>query len=157
MSMFYSCSHISGACGNLIAAGILSGLAGVRRMAAWQWLSIVAGSTTVCTGLVIMVILPDFLDTWRLLLPELKHVAPRKLAIDAAEADNDEPGAISQFHGFKLAMTDVKTYILAVAYMCITSASGFRNFFPTPTETLGYNKIDSLFTRRPTIHIDGLL
>jgi hypothetical protein len=35
MSIFYSGSLISGAFGNLIAAGILSGLAGERGMSAW--------------------------------------------------------------------------------------------------------------------------
>jgi MFS family permease len=38
MSIFYSGSLISGAFGNLIAAGILSGLDGVRGYEAWQWL-----------------------------------------------------------------------------------------------------------------------
>lgn len=37
----------------------------------------------------------------------------------------------SQLKGFKLAMTDVRTYVLALAYMCITGAAGFQNFFPT--------------------------
>jgi len=35
MAIFYSGSLISGAFGNLIAAGILSGLAGARGMDAW--------------------------------------------------------------------------------------------------------------------------
>lgn len=38
MSIFYSGSLISGAFGNLIAAGILNGLDGVHGMGAWQWL-----------------------------------------------------------------------------------------------------------------------
>jgi MFS family permease len=38
MSIFYSGSLISGAFGNLIAAGILNGLDGVRGISAWQWL-----------------------------------------------------------------------------------------------------------------------
>lgn len=79
---------------------------------------------TVAIGLVIMVILPDFPHTWRLLSPEMKHVANRRLAVDAAEADVDEPGLKSQLHGLKLAFTDIKTYILAIAYMCITGAAG---------------------------------
>ena len=149
MSIFYSGSLISGAFGNLIAAGILSGLAGARGLAAWQWLYIIEGSITVCIGLVIMVILPDFPDTWRALSPELKHVANRRLAIEAAEADVDEPGGMSQWRGFKLAMIDPKTYMIAIAYMCITGASGFQNFFPTLTETLGYSKIDSLLLVAP--------
>jgi len=37
MSIFYSGSLLSGAFGNLIAAGILKGLAGRNGLAAWQW------------------------------------------------------------------------------------------------------------------------
>lgn len=79
----------------------------------------------------------------------MKHVANRRLAIDAAEADEDEAGGMSQYKGFKLAMTDSKTYILAIAYMCITGAAGFQNFFPTLTATLGYNHIVSLLLCAP--------
>ena len=149
MSVFYSGSLISGAFGNLIAAGILSGLNGARGMAAWQWLYIIEGSITVCIGLMIVVILPDFPDTWRALSPEMKHVANRRLAIDAAEADVDEAGGMSQWKGFKLAFADPKTYMLALAYMAITGASGFQNFFPTLTATLGYNHIVSLLLVAP--------
>ncbi|RFU34721.1 hypothetical protein B7463_g1666, partial [Scytalidium lignicola] len=149
MSIFYSGSLISGAFGNLIAAGILSGLAGARGLAAWQWLYIIEGSITCAIGLMICVILPDFPDTWKLLSPEMKHVANRRLAIEAAEADVDEAGITSQIRGLKLAMIDPKTYILAIAYMAITGASGFQNFFPTLTATLGYNHIISLILVAP--------
>ena len=39
MSIFYSASLLSGAFGPLIAAGILSGMDGVRGIYAWQWVS----------------------------------------------------------------------------------------------------------------------
>lgn len=74
MSIFYSGSLISGAFGNLIAAGILKGLNGTRGLAPWQWLYIIEGSITVAIGLAIMFVLPDFPHTWRLLSPEMKHV-----------------------------------------------------------------------------------
>jgi hypothetical protein len=149
MSIFYSGSLLSGAFGNLIAAGILSGLAGKRGLAAWQWLYIIEGSVTCLVGLIICFVLPDFPHNWRLLPEEMKHVANRRLAIEAAEADLDDEGAASQMNGFKLAFSDVKTYLLAVAYMCITGASGFQNFFPTLTATLGYNHVDSLLLVAP--------
>lgn len=47
MAIFYSGSLISGAFGNLIAAGILNGLEGVHGYNAWQWLYIVEGVLTV--------------------------------------------------------------------------------------------------------------
>ncbi|KAJ9609483.1 hypothetical protein H2200_005810 [Cladophialophora chaetospira] len=149
MSIFYSGSLVSGAFGNLIAAGILSGLAGKRGLSAWQWLYIIEGSITVAIGITIMFVLPDFPSTWKRLSPEMKHVANRRLAIEAAEADVDEVGGMSQVKGFKLAMSDSKTYILAIAYMAITGAAGFQNFFPTLTATLGYNHIVSLLLCAP--------
>ncbi|KAJ5132088.1 hypothetical protein N7448_006246 [Penicillium atrosanguineum] len=149
MSIFYSGSLISGAFGNLIAAGILNGLAGQRGMDAWQWLYIIEGSITVFVGIVICFVLPDFPETWKLLSPEMRKIAERRLAIDAAEADVDEKGSMSQIQGLKLAMTDMKTYVLALGYMCITGAAGFQNFFPTLTETLGYPKTISLLLCAP--------
>lgn len=137
MSIFYSGSLLSGAFGNLIAAGILKGLAGKDGLAAWQWLYIIEGSITMAIGIIIVFVLPDFPHTWKLLSDEMKHVANRRMAIDAAEADVDEGGAMSQVRGMKLAFTDPKTYLLAIAYHGITGAAGFQNFFPTLTETLG--------------------
>ncbi|KAK2736267.1 hypothetical protein FQN55_001727 [Onygenales sp. PD_40] len=149
MSIFYSGSLISGAFGNLIAAGILSGLNGARGLSPWQWLYIIEGAITCTIGLIVSFALPDFPDTWRLLDPELKRVATRRLAIEAAEADVDVGGGMSQITGLKLAMTDPKTYVLAIAYMSITGASGFQNFFPTLTRTLGYNDTISLLLVAP--------
>ena len=102
MSIFYSGSLVSGAFGNLIAAGILNGLGNARGIRPWQWLYIIEGSITVLIGIMVIVILPDFPDTWKALAPELKHVANRRLAIEAAEADVDEAGAMSQLKGFKV-------------------------------------------------------
>ncbi|KAJ9652385.1 hypothetical protein H2198_008354 [Neophaeococcomyces mojaviensis] len=149
MSIFYSGSLISGAFGNLIAAGILNGLGHSHGLSPWQWLYIIEGAITVFIGILVAIILPDFPDTWRALSPELKAVANRRLAIEAAEADVDEAGAMSQIKGFKLAMTDPNTYILALAYMATTGAAGFQNFFPTLTATLGYSRTISLLLCAP--------
>lgn len=97
MSIFYSGSLVSGAFGNLIAAGILSRLDGTRGLAAWRWLYIIEGAITCLIGLIITVILPDFPDTWRLLSPEMKMVATKRLAIEVSEADIDEEGGMNQF------------------------------------------------------------
>jgi MFS family permease len=97
MSVFYSGSLLSGAFGNLIAAGILDGLAGARGVAAWRWLYIIEGTITCFIGLIICAVLPDFPDTWRLLSPEMRAVAIKRLAIEAADADVDEEGGMSLF------------------------------------------------------------
>lgn len=149
MSIFYSGSLISGAFGSLIAAGILNGLKGKNGLTAWQWLYIIEGVITIGIGIVIVVILPDFPSTWRVLSPEMKHVAERRMAIDAAQADVDEPGVKAQIQGLVAALSDSRTYILSIAYLCIVGASGFQNFFPTLTATLGYNKTISLLLVAP--------
>ncbi|TKX21735.1 MFS transporter-like protein 113 [Elsinoe australis] len=136
MAIFYSGSLISGAFGNLIAAGILTGLAGQRGYSAWQWLYIVEGAITVFFGICVCLILPDFPDTWKKLSEEERHVANRRLAIEAAEADIDTEGGMSQVRGIKLALTDPKTYLLALAYHGQTGAAGIQNYFPTLTQTI---------------------
>ncbi|KAF2687311.1 permease of the major facilitator superfamily [Lentithecium fluviatile CBS 122367] len=148
-AIFYSGSLVSGAFGNLIAAGILDGLAGEMGMSAWQWLYIIEGAITIFIGILVVLILPDFPDTWKALSASEKRVANRRLAIDAAEADVDEAGGMSQIRGMKLAFLDPKTYLLAIAYMGITGAAGFQNFFPTLTKTLGYNQVVSLLLVAP--------
>lgn len=56
---------------------------------------------------------------------------------------------MSQWTGCKLAFKDPKTYILAIAYHCITGTAGFQNFFPTLTKTLGYSSTVSLLLVAP--------
>ncbi|KAL2867646.1 putative MFS transporter [Aspergillus lucknowensis] len=149
MSIFYSGSLLSGAFGNLIAAGILDGLAGARGMSAWQWLYIIEGSITIFIGLCVCALLPDFPENWRYLPEELRHVAKKRLAIEARQSDVDAGTGMSQMQGLKLAFKDIKTYALALAHMSINGASGFQNFFPTLTATLGYSKTISLLLVAP--------
>jgi hypothetical protein len=59
-------------------------------------------------GVIIVLILPDFPHTWRLLSPQLKAVANRRLALEAAEADVDDASGMSHIKGIKLALTDPK-------------------------------------------------
>ncbi|KAF4919075.1 putative transporter [Colletotrichum viniferum] len=146
---FYSGALIAGAFGNLIAAGILEGLAGVRGLSAWRWLYILEGSITVVGGIVVCIFLPDFPQTWRALTPEMQHVANRRLALEAAEADTDEEGVSSQLKGLKLCIADPKVWIFAFIYMCLTGAQGFGYYFPTLTRTLGYSHYISLLLVAP--------
>lgn len=76
-------------------------------------------SITIALGIAVIFVLPDFPDTWKRLSPELKAVANRRLAIDAAEADVDIGGNMSHWTGAKLAFKDPKTYLLAFMYHCV--------------------------------------
>ncbi|EXJ85254.1 hypothetical protein A1O3_05929 [Capronia epimyces CBS 606.96] len=149
MAIFYSGSLISGAFGNLIAAGILSGLAGARGLSSWQWLYLLEGVITMAVGIIVCFVLPDFPQSWRLLSDDEKAVAHRRLALDAAEADSDEAGSMSQLKGLQLALSDFKTYILAGAHVCMIGAISFQNFFPTLIGTLGYSHVVTLLLAAP--------
>ncbi|KAB8221581.1 major facilitator superfamily domain-containing protein [Aspergillus novoparasiticus] len=98
MAIFYSGSFISGAFGNLIAAGILNRLSGKRGLAAWQWLYVIEGSI-MFFGITVLFFLPDFPHTWCLLTEEGKSVANRRMALDAADVNVDEESARSQLKG----------------------------------------------------------
>jgi MFS family permease len=78
MAIFYSGSLISGPFGNLIAAGMLSGLSGARGIKAWQWLYILEGSIKVFFfGVVTCFPLADSLHAWRMLTEKEKFVPNR--------------------------------------------------------------------------------
>jgi hypothetical protein len=66
---------------------------------------------TVAVGILAIVVLPDFPDTWSRLSPELKRIANRRMAIDGAEADIDVGGNMSYLRGAKLAFRDPKVCI----------------------------------------------
>lgn len=149
MALFYNGSLIAGAFGNLIAAGILSGLDGAHGIAAWRWLYILEGVVTVATGIIICFILPDFPETWKGLSPEMRQIALRRVAMDASEADVDTGGSKSVFEGLNLALKDPKVWILTVAYHAFIGAGGFQNFFPTLTRTLGFDDTVSLLLVAP--------
>ena len=149
MAIFYSGSMVSGAFGSLIAAGILHGLAGTNGFSAWQWLYIIEGAITITLGILIAIILPDFPHEWKRLSPEMKRLAIRRMVLDAAAEDRDESGGHSQWKGLRMALVDPKTYMFALAYHCINGASGFQNFFPTLTKTLGFSSTVSLLLVAP--------
>ncbi|KAI8304457.1 COPII coat assembly protein sec16 [Colletotrichum sp. SAR11_59] len=150
MALFYNGSLIAGAFGNLIAAGILKGLDKAHGISAWRWLYILEGVVTVATGILICLVLPDFPESWRALSPELRRMATKRLAVDAAESDVDETrGPRAQLEGFKMALRDPKVWILTVAYHAFVGAGGFQNFFPSLTRTLGFDDTVSLLLVAP--------
>jgi hypothetical protein len=57
----------------------------------------------------------------------MKHVANRRMALDASEADTDGANKMDHWTGLKQAFSDPKTYVLALSYHGIVGASGFQN------------------------------
>lgn len=112
-AILYSGVLLATAFSGLIAAGVLSGLDGVRGIAGWQWLFIVEGAGSFAAALVAFVFLPDFpgqksgVSRW--LLTDLEQ----KVAVDRIQNDRVSQPEENQsvWNGLFLAATDVKTWV----------------------------------------------
>ena len=83
---------------------------------------------TIFVAICAFFILPNFPRTTTWLTPEERELAVWRLEEDAGEADEDQR---SVFWGFKLAVKDIRVYILMLMITCIVSSGGVTNFFPT--------------------------
>ena len=111
-AVLYSGSLLSGAFSGLIAAGILNNLNGARGIAAWRWLFIIEGAVTIFIAFIAIFILPNLPRTTLWLTEEERELAVWRLDEDIGEDDWTGSQAQTFGHGFKLAMADVKTWIL---------------------------------------------
>jgi len=153
MALFYAASLVAGAFGNLIAAGILAGLDGVRGLQAWQWLYVIEGTITLLFAILVVTILPDRPDNWALLTPEMRRVARLRLELDRAahrtNSDGTEDAPVSSWQGVKMAFSDPSLYLLALAGHGAVGAAGIQNVYPSLLQTLGYNHVVTLLLVAP--------
>ena len=128
--MFYSGALISGAFSGLIAAGVEAHLNGARGMLAWRWLFIIEGSITIFIALISYFILPNFPRTTSWLTEEERQLAAWRLEEDIGEDDWLDSPHQSFKVGFKLAFSDIKTYIFTIMLFGIVASGTVTNFFP---------------------------
>jgi MFS family permease len=87
----------------------MDGLGGWR---AWRWLFLIEGVITVAIALGAYFVLPNFPRTTSWLSEEEKALAIWRLEEDVGQDDWVSSGEQSLFNGFKLALLDVKTWVL---------------------------------------------
>lgn len=104
---------------------------------------------TVAVASVCFFILPNFPTTTKWLTEEERQLAVWRLQEDVGVDDWTSSKDQSFFHGFVLAVKDIKVWILMIMLLGVVSAASVTNFFPTVVETLGYNKINSLLLTAP--------
>ncbi|KAI5844487.1 major facilitator superfamily domain-containing protein [Morchella snyderi] len=148
-ALLYSGSLISGAFSGLLTAGITDGMDGVRGILAWRWLFILEGAVTVVVAVAAFFIIPDFPSTTKWLSPEERDMAIWRLEVDIGESDMTGSEKPNLLHGLKLAMVDVKTYLLMLCIFTMVAAASVTNFFPTVVATLGYSRTISLLLTAP--------
>lgn len=111
-ALLYSGSLISGAFSGLIAAGITGDMDGDLGLRAWRWLFIIEGAITVVIAVSAYWMLPDFPRTTKWLSEEEKELAIWRLVEDIGEDDWIDSQHQSFWGGMKLALLDIKMWIL---------------------------------------------
>lgn len=148
-AILYSGSLISGAFAGLIAAAITDGLDGAHGLPAWRWLFIVEGVVTIGIAAIAFFILPNFPRTTTWLTEEERQLAVWRLQEDIGVDDWTSSEDQHFFHGFVLALKDIKVWILMIMLLGIVSSGSVTNFFPSVVKTLGYGTIDTLLLTAP--------
>jgi hypothetical protein len=122
---------------------------GTKGLRAWRWVFIIEGVITVVIACTAFFIIPDMPRTTKWLTEEERQLATYRLIEDVGEDDWTSSESQSFFHGLKLALLDIKTWILMIMGLAIVSSASVTNFFPTIVKTLGYSNVKTLLLTAP--------
>jgi MFS family permease len=155
---------ISNAFSALVGAGVLSNMQGVLGHAAWRWLFWIEGAITMSIAISAAFILPDLPHNSRGFTEEERQVAQLRMIEDVGEADEDSAEE-SAFYGLKLAVKDLKIYIMMLTFTAYVVGLSFNAFFvsqlmsiacasltieqPSLTGTLGFGYVPTLLMSAP--------
>lgn len=152
ISILYTGNILATAFAGLIAIGIFK-LDGASGLSGWQWLFIIQGLATFVVAIAAVFVLPDDPLNTKWLTPEERELANSRILLDTV----GEKGIVSPFAGLKSAASDPKLWLFAFMQHMHLAANGFKNFFPTAVETLGFNQTITLALTCPPYLIAGFL
>jgi MFS family permease len=151
IAILYTGNILATAFAGLIAAGIFHGLSDVGGISGWRWLFILQGAVTFVIAIAGFFLLPDFPHNTWWLTQEERDLATNRMAMDTV----GNKGETSVWAGFRQAGKDPMVWIFAFMAHMHLAANGFKNFFPTVVETLGFEKIITLVLTCPPYLIAG--
>jgi len=151
IAILYTGNILATAFAGLIAAGIFHGMDDVAGIAGWRWLFILQGAVTFLIAVIGFFVLPDFPLTTKWLTVEERELAHNRMELDTV----DNKGETSTWKGFKQAASDPMVWIFAFMAHMHLAANGFKNFFPTVVETLGFSDTITLVLTCPPYLIAG--
>ncbi|KAM3520206.1 hypothetical protein MY4038_009517 [Beauveria bassiana] len=138
---------ISNAFSALVGAGVLSNMNGVLGHAAWRWLFWIEGAATCTIAIISAFVLPDLPHNTRGFTEEERQVAQLRIIEDVGELDSDaNQGPLD---GLKMALKDVKIYVMMFTFTAYVVGLSFNAFFPSLTQTLGFSYVPTLLMSAP--------
>lgn len=151
IAILYTGNILATAFAGLIAAGIFHGMDGTLGLSGWKWLFILQGAVTFVIAVVGYFVLPDFPLTTKWLTQEERDLAHNRMELDTVE----NSGETSTWNGLKQACVDPMVWIFAMMAHMHLAANGFKNFFPSVVETLGFSQTITLVLTCPPYLIAG--
>ncbi|CAH0033155.1 unnamed protein product [Clonostachys rhizophaga] len=151
ISILYTGNVLATAFAGLIAAGVFHGMDDLAGITGWRWLFILQGIVTFVIAMVSAFTLPDHPLTTRWLTPEERQLAHERIERDTVGNRFQS----STWNGLKEAVTDPKLWLFVFIQTMHLAANGFKNFFPTVVETLGFSTTVTLVLTCPPYIIAG--
>ncbi|KAL4794416.1 major facilitator superfamily domain-containing protein [Aspergillus venezuelensis] len=153
ISVLYTGNILATAFAGLIAAGVFEGMDDLAGITGWQWLFILQGAVTFVVAAGAVFILPDDPLNTRWLTEEERQLAHARILADTVGARHQT----STLSGVKEAARDPRVWLFAFMQHMHLAANGFKNFFPTAVETLGFNTTITLVLTCPPYLIAGFI
>ncbi|KAJ5346274.1 hypothetical protein N7541_008756 [Penicillium brevicompactum] len=153
ISILYTGNILATAFAGLIAAGIFHGMDELGGITGWQWLFILQGAVTFIVAVCSVFVLPDDPLHTRWLTEDERKLAHERILADTVGGRHQT----STFSGVKEAAKDPRVWLFAFMQHMHLAANGFKNFFPTAVETLGFNTTITLVLTCPPYLIAGII
>ncbi|KAF1950354.1 MFS general substrate transporter [Byssothecium circinans] len=153
IAILYTGNILATAFAGLIAAGVFYGMDDAAGISGWRWLFILQGVVTFVIAVVGFFLLPDFPHDTKWLTPDERLLATNRMELDIVENN----GNTSTMAGLKQAFRDPMVWIFAAMAHMHLAANGFKNFFPTVVQTLGFGETVTLVLTCPPYLIAGVV
>lgn len=111
-------------------------MGGTAGLSGWRWLFILQGIITFVLAIAAVFILPDEPLKTRWLSPDERQLAHDRMALDTVDLKENT----TTWAGLKECAKDSNLWLLAFMQFFHMAASGYKNFFPTIVETLGFSR-----------------
>lgn len=150
-AILYTAQTLAFCSAGLIAAAIFGTLEGKYGLAGWKWLFIILAVTGAGLAIVALFLFSDYPHSqtgsasWSM-TEDMRRLAAERIIADRPSTAEGKSGA---FQGLKLAVKDIKMWLLTLLNIAISAAYGFSNFFPSIMRGFGYSTTITLVLTAP--------